>query len=234
MAFEYATFISYRNSRSRKNGLLDTFARELAALERCVDAHLFEDISKNDNQHQVFLDKEIITSGDWICDEIAKGINKSVCWIIVFTRSYLGGSYFCASELCGMLNVYEHRKQRLEAPELTNLVIPLLFRGEIGDLPSHLQGMAVDNSFMYYNLATGNLAENPEFAQKVEDLAMKIASLQKIQMDLQVQHNINLANGVTTFQIHDVYKEEGKQQIKNFITQLRDGRAPNVPAFPTI
>jgi len=116
--FEYACFISYRNSRHIE-GLISNFARELAiALEQYLDAHLIEDIGKTDNDHTVFLDSRIIKYGDFLPATLGQSLSKSLCWIVVFTPNYLSGSLWCASELCTMLVLEKERFQRLNLEAL--------------------------------------------------------------------------------------------------------------------
>lgn len=227
--FEYALFVSYRNSRLKENGLLSTFARELTdALERILDPYLYEDIGRSRNNHMVFLDEKIIAGGDWIVKEVSEGLCRSVCWVLVFTRNYLSGSLFCASELKGMTELQKERKKRMGNSLDQSLIIPVLFRGDLNDMPKSLQGIAVKSDFRRFTLAVKNLAEQPEFVEHIENLAELIAQRQKEQCDKSRAFQVDLCGNHEDFRIEDVYTEAGKQNVAAFITQIKS------PEFPII
>lgn len=227
--FEYAVFISYRNSRFKENGLLSYFARQLnEALERIIDAYLYEDIGRENNNFMVFLDEKIIQGGDWIVREVSEGLCKSVCWVLVFTRNYLGGSLFCASELKGMIELQNHRKRQMNNALGESLIIPVLIRGDWGDMPNALKGIAMKSDFRRFTLAVKNLAEQPEFTEQLEFLADWIAQRQQTQCIKSSELGVDLCGNYATFRIEDVYTETGRQNVENFIKDLKK------PDFPVI
>lgn len=226
--FEYAAFISYRNSRQRDNGLLSTFARELAiALGRVVDAYLYEDIGQTRNSPLVFLDENIIKSGDWIVPEISEGLFRSVCWIVLYSRNYLGGSLFCASELKGMIELSKSRSTTLGNLK-NNLIIPVLFRGDDSDMPQALKRIAYNADFRRFSLASKNIAELDEFTQQIEDIAELIAQRQKEQCEKSRSIPIDLCQDYHQFRVEDVSTKIGKRRVAKFINQLKK------PDFPVI
>lgn len=227
--FEYALFVSYRHSRQEQNGLVSAFARELTdALERIIDTYLFEDIGRERNTHQVFLDEKVIPGGNWIIREISEGLYRSVCWVFIFTRNYLGGSLYCASELKGMTDIQRHRRNALGPGFQTNLIIPVLLRGDVGDMPPALQGIAVKSDFRRFSLAAKNIAEHPDFVTQIEELAEWIAQRQKEQCDKSKNLQVNLCKDHQAFSIEDVNTAAGKNNVTEFIQSL------NSPDFPVI
>lgn len=227
--FEYALFVSYRHSRQEQNGLLSAFARELTdALERIIDTHLYEDIGRERNSHQVFLDEKVIQGGNWISKDISEGLHRSVCWAFLFTRNYLGGSLYCASELKGMVDLQQKRRRLIGGDINSSLIIPVLLRGNVTDMPPALQGIAVKADFSRFTLAVKNIAEHPDFVTKIEELAEWIAQRQKEQCDKSKALGVNLSEGYQNFSIEDVNTEAGKNNVAQFIKSL------NSPEFPVI
>lgn len=225
--FEYALFVSYRHSRQEQNGLVSTFARELAeALERNIDTYLFEDIGRERNTSQIFLDEQVIPGGNWIIREISEGLYRSVCWVFIFTRHYLRGSLYCASELKGMVDIQKLRKELLGNEFNDNLIIPVLLRGDVGDMPAALQGIAVKSDFRKFSLAAKNIAELPEFVPKIEELAEWIAQRQKEQCDKSKELQVNLCTNHQAFTIEDVNTEAGRNNVTEFIQSLNSQRFP--------
>ena len=228
--FGYACFVSYRNSRE-EDGLISAFARELAnALEKYLDAYLYEDISRIENQHMVFLDEKIIETGDFLPTELGQGLCKSICWIAVFTRNYLGGSLWCASELHGMIALQENRETllNLKKPE-HRFILPILLRGQSSDLPEVFGNHIFTDKFKKFNLASKNIYEHEGFIPHIEDLAALIAEKQKLILEKCRENTVDLLHVLKDFVLKDINNPIEKAEIAAFIDSIK---SPKAPAFP--
>lgn len=224
--FEYACFISYRNSRDPE-GLLSAFSRQLCdALERTLDTYLYEDISRDEYRGMVFLDENVITTGDFIAPVMGKALCKSVCWLVVFTRNYLGGSMWCASELCGMFHLEEKRFISLGVnnPDFS-FIIPILFKGEVSDMPDEIKRRAFEKDFKRFTLAVKDITQHPEFVESVELLADKIAKIQRTVLDC----NVNICSDCHQFTLHDVNNLAGIEEVTKFVERVKKQTAPVQP-----
>jgi hypothetical protein len=228
--FEYACFVSYRNSR-QIDGLISTFARELRnALEKYLDAYLYEDISKIENPDMVFLDENIIETGDFLPKELGQGLSKSICWICIFTRSYLGGSLWCASELHGMVHLQGKREELLQfTKDEHRFILPILLRGDSSDLPNILSNHIFTDKFKKFTLASKNIYENEGFVDHIDAMAALIAQKQKILIEKCAENKIDLLDIHKDFVLKDVYKPNEKAEIETFVNSLK---SPKAPAFP--
>ncbi len=227
-SFEYACFISYRNSRKREDGLLSVFAKQLSdALERTLDTHLYEDIARQDNDYMVFLDDNIIETGDFMAKTMGDALCKSICSIVLFTRNYLGGSFWCASELHGMLKVERHRLDTMQVkPAEMGFILPILFKRDIKDMPKALRQRAFEKDFTKFTLAVKDITEHEEFVEIIEALAEKIAAIQAAILE----KNTDICGHCMDFSLHDVETDEGRSEIIQFVADLRrDQYTPEQP-----
>lgn len=224
--FEYACFISYRNSRHIE-GLLSEFSRQLCdALERTLDTYLYDDISRDDHPDMVFLDENVIKTGDFISPLMGKALCKSICWLVIFTRNYLGGSLWCASELQGMFHLEEKRFQSLGLanPDFS-FIVPILFKGDENDMPDEIKRRAFEKDFKRFTLAVKDITQHPEFVEAVELLADKIAKVQRAVLDC----NVNICGDCHNFILHDVNQVASKQEVALFVQQIKKQAAPQQP-----
>ena len=211
----------------RDNGVMSTFARDLAsALERQLERYIYEEIGKHRNNYKVFLDEHVIKSGDWIVHEISEGLYRSVCWVVIYTNTYLGGSLFCASEFKGMTEIQKLRKEKIGALD-NSLVIPILFGGSIEKIPKALRGNALAD-FRSYKLSVKNIAEHPDFENKILEIAEQIGQRHEEQCVKSSAIPVDLCKDYHLFKIEDVNSEVGKQSVADFIIQLKS------PDFPII
>lgn len=229
--FEYACFVSYRNSRDI-NGLISTFARELSnALEKYLDAYLPFDISRKENPAMVFFDENVIQTGNFLPFVLGQGLSKSVCWITILIPNYLGGSLWCASELYGMLYLQRERERLLQInPSEHSFILPIWFKGDISGLPSIFESPIVMKDFAKFTLSKRNIYADDDFIPYIESLATIIAAKQKVLVDKCQANNIDLLDTHKAFALRDVNIVDEKEEIKAFVESIR----PSKPqAFPT-
>jgi len=229
--FEYACFISYRNSRLT-DGLISSFARELAfALEQYLDAHLIDDIQKNDNNYMVFLDKHVIKSGDFLPNLLGQGLCKSMCWIIVYTPNYLRGALWCASELNTMLRLQEERIKRLSVGKQSKpFIIPIMLRGSQEDVPTGLRNYIANQDFRKYLLSHTNIGRHELWAPIIDELASIIAERQRL-IRKHEEKRVNLCENCNDCAVVDVTVEDGYKEIESFLQSMLDTSAPK-PEMP--
>jgi hypothetical protein len=191
--FQYACFVSYRNSR-QIDGIISSFARELSnALEKYLDAYLHYDISRKENKDMVFFDERIIKTGDFLPHVLGQGLCKSACWISILIPNYLGGSLWCASELHGMLHLQGERAKILQINAHEHrFILPILLRGDASDLPSVFRSQIFATALPKFTLAKKNIYESEEFIPFIEDLAETIAKKHKLLVDKCTENKIDL------------------------------------------
>jgi TIR domain len=218
--FEYACFVSYRNSR-KVDGLISSFALELThALEQYLDAHLVDDISQYDNEHLVFLDRRILDEGDFLPPALGQGLAKSLCWIVVFTPNYLGGALWCASELHTMLELETARFSQLELNHSNkSFVIPLVLRGKDADIPKRLRTLVFSQDFRKFLLSDQNIGSITSWAEKVDELASYIAERQRLIKDNN-KKGVDLCADWEQCSLIDVTTPKGIATIKSFIESI--------------
>ena len=228
--FEYACFISYRNSY-RNDGVISSFARELSdAISRYFERHQYYDISRAENDHIIFLDENVIKVNGFLPRDLGQGLSKSICWIIIFTPSYLQGSLWCASELHGMLALQENRERLLQFGQNEHrFILPILFGGDTSDLPDILRSHILTDKFKKFTLLTKNIAEHPDFIPYIEEIVLAIAKKQKILVEKCRENTIDLLHVHKDFVLKDINNPIEKAEIAAFIDSIK---SPKAPAFP--
>lgn len=222
--FEYVCFVSYRNSQQNE-GRLNTFAKKLTEeIALSFEAFLPDSSVRDANGHAVFLDQHIFNNYDFEPVRLGHGLCKSICWLVLFSRNYLGGSLWCASELVGMLQLEEKRLQNLnlEGNPDFGFVVPVLLAGDPTNLPPELAARkrhVVDlrKFFLRPSFATDN-----DFVDLLTGMLDRIGRVHEVVLG----ENVNLCSDCGNFQLSDVGQLPGKQEIENFLKTL-------VPPQPT-
>ena len=146
MSFQYACFISYRR-HTRTKAFVDRLA---PALREELELVLVGEHNK------VFRDNDYLRYGDDIEKEIANGICKSVCLLIVYVpNTYQRDYLWCAREYSAMCEL-EHGRL---AGQHANLrpehgpILTLPYRGEPNTLPRELANRGTYEFDAYKDLA---------------------------------------------------------------------------------
>ncbi|MBL7795270.1 MAG: toll/interleukin-1 receptor domain-containing protein [Saprospiraceae bacterium] len=176
------------------------------------------------NGHCIFLDQHIFSNYDFDPVELGQGLCKSICWLVLFSRNYLSGSLWCASELDGMLRLEEKRLQNLGLNRNLDLgfVVPVLLAGDPENLPPSLANrkhhlVDLKKFFLRPSFATDN-----DFADLLTDMLDKIGRVQEVVLS----KKLDICSDCGTFRLSDVGQIDGRMEIENFVKSL-------VPPQPT-
>lgn len=222
--FEYVCFVSYRNSQQNE-GRLNTFAKKLTdEIALSFEAFLRESNVCDPNGHSVFLDQQIFTNYDFDPVRLGAGLCKSICWLVLFSRNYLGGSLWCASELDGMLRLEQARLQNLTLdgnPDL-GFVVPVLLTGDPENLPPNLANRKRHFVDLRKFFLRPSFATDSDFTDLLTEMLDRIGRVQEVVL----AKNLDICSDCGTFRLLDVRDLVGKQEIENFLKTL-------VPPQPT-
>jgi len=146
--FEYACFMSYRQTRTG----------EVPPLVQKLFENLSEEIT-DFWEKEIFLDRERLRAGDRYNEILACKLCKSVCMIAVYTPVYFHEQHtYCAREYYAMQQLEKTRLQGLPKSEQEKgLIIPIVLKGE------EFLPLEVKSCRQYYNFesyALGGLRGN--------------------------------------------------------------------------
>jgi hypothetical protein len=167
MPIKYSCFISYAHGQEE---LMRTFVEELQrALKSSLEPYLEE---------EVYIDEERLQPGFHFNEALGRAICESLCMIVVYTPKYKRRPY-CLREYAAMRELEERRRAQLgEAFERERgMIIPIVFRGRKDDLPEEIQGAIHYQDFSAYTTADPNITRNPEYVDKIEQVARYIYEL---------------------------------------------------------
>ncbi len=224
--FKYTCFISYRNGyniNDQPNVFSATFAAEIS---KTIQYYLPDSNVRDENGHNVFLDQHIFPNFAFDLQTLSAGLCKSIAWVILYSRDYFGESLWCASELEGMSRLEQKRLQHLEAENNPDIgfVIPVLIAGNPEEMPPFLRqrkNHMVDLRRLYLR---PNFEKEGEFTDKLTDLLDKIGIVQTVVLNKKT----DICASCPDFTLHDIDTEEGKNQIRNFITNIKTPPQPTV------
>lgn len=221
---EYACFISYRNSREVKGRLNDFAAALKTEIANAVDAYL-PDSSIQDAEGQiVFLDRDVFNNFAFDPQQLGQGLCKSIVWVVLYTRNYLSGSLWCASELHGMMKLEEDRLACIEQSNNPDFgfIAPIRLTGDEAEMPEALRKYKrhlLDFSGFFLRK---NFTEDDDFADKLRTLLDNIGRVQQVVLD----KDADICAGCNSFALVDVTQEEGKADIEAFVENLKAKRPP--------
>ena len=180
--FEYACFLSYRNGR-HEQARLNTFTKILAEeIKNAVDAYLPDSSVQDDQERIVFLDQDIFKNYDFDPKALGKGLCNSICWIVLYTRNYFGGSLWCASEYHGMLALEKKRLKKLglkKNPD-SGFIAPILLTGDHEEMPQDMRNRT-RHLFDFRKLFLRKTFENDDdFTDKLTAILDNIGRVHKV------------------------------------------------------
>jgi len=222
--FEYTCFISYRNGFNVQDHL-NTFTKKIAEIiSGTIQGFLVESDARDTKGRIVFLDQDVFGNNDFRIEALSKGLCKSICWIVMFTRDYTGGSLWCASELEGMTRLEKERleKIKLEGNPDMGFVVPVLLAGDISDMPDFLQKQKKHIIDLRRLFLRKKFEDENEFTDLLTELLDKIGRVQTVVLE----KNVNLCEDCVTFRLVDVSSPKGKEQIVDFVKTLKTPPQP--------
>ncbi len=164
----------------------------------------------------VFQDKDDIGPGNRVRETISIGLCESVVMILLYTPKYFSPmKLFCSSELEGMLRLEDKRTKKSSFPK-TSMVIPIMLRGSVSDLPHDLQNRnPVD--FTGLSMASPDVMRNPENMLKIRGVAEKIHTLfQKLEST-----GKSFCEDCAGFLILDENDSNDRKRIEAFVKQYK-------------
>ncbi|MFM9946993.1 MAG: hypothetical protein ACKV1O_03570 [Saprospiraceae bacterium] len=222
--FEYACFISYRNG-FRVQDHLNTFTKKFAdVIANTVQGFLADSDVRDMAERNVFLDQDIFPNYDFQIDQLSQGLCKSICWVVMFTRDYQGGSLWCASELEGMTRLEKERLEKimLDGNPDIGFVVPVLLTGDPSDMPFYLQRRKKHLIDLRHLFLRPKFETENEFNDLLTGLLDKIGRVQKVVLE----KNVNLCEDCAAFRLVDVSSTEGREQIADFVKTLKTPPQP--------
>ncbi len=170
MSVKYSCFISYCHG---KRELVSEF---IPQLKKTLEAHLEPYLEEE--ELEVFCDTEDINPGNLYEETIAQAICNSLCMIVVYSPKY-ELHQFCLREFRAMEILEKKRLKRLgkNVPKDSGMIIPLIWRGDIGNLPPRISNIRQHCDFTRITCAR-NL-RNQQALKKIDDIALYIYNLYK-------------------------------------------------------
>lgn len=205
MGFRYGCFLSYRHGDEQMVTLVENIRDALVN-----ELNLYLDIK------EVFQDKKDIGPGNWVRETISLGICQSVVMILVYTPKYFSTArLFCSSELEGMLRLEERRAKKAGLPK-QSIVIPIMLRGEVADLPHDLKNRnPVDLTGL--SMATPEVLRNIENMQKIRDIAKRVHGL----LTSMEKTGKTFCDDCSSFFIFDENDPAEKQKLQDFVSKYK-------------
>ncbi len=158
MDFRHACFISYCHGQGE---LLTRFMDQLVRALKAYLEPYFDDC--------VYLDKERLKPGYRYNEALAKAICESVCMVVVFMPKY-GRHTYCLREFQAMEDLQRLRLRMLR-DKTKGLIIPILLRGRLEDLPDCIRRHSHFCDFSKFTTASPDISKNPEYVQKIDMIA---------------------------------------------------------------
>lgn len=168
MPFKHSCFISYAHGNG-SGQTLEQFVNELKrAIDDSVDSYYLDEAA--------FLDKDRLRGGQFWNEALARAICESLCMIVVYTPKYERHLY-CRREYAAMERLEEQRLALIRSAVAPHgLIIPVIFKGNMKDLPDKISGrQGLD--FTRYNGASIEIRRNPEFLGMIQQIADTIDRL---------------------------------------------------------
>lgn len=167
---------------------MKSFIEQLVkALEDYLDPYLDE---------EVYIDYKRLQPGYEYNEALASAICQSICMIVVYTPKYARHSY-CLQEYAAMKEIEKERMELLaeRADPGLRLIIPIILKGEIKELPSQIRECRHWCDFSKFTLANTNISSNPEFIEKIEKIA------KCINKHYEAFHEVNVFNECNKFKL---------------------------------
>jgi hypothetical protein len=216
--FEYNCFISYRNGR-QPNDRLNTFTQILVRkIRESIDGYLPDMNIRDAADRFIFLDQEIFVNATFDAQALGRGLCKSVCWIVLFSRNYFSGSLWCASEYHGMLTLEKMRLTALNQEHNADLgfIIPIQLAGDEEEMPDGMRHRKRHLKDFRKFFLRSNFENDNDFEDMLTEMLDKIGRVHKV-----VLPKIgDICRGCDAFQLENVNTDAGKGAIAEFVSAL--------------
>lgn len=166
MPLKYACFISYAHGTGKYVvPFVEALHEELESqLESVCD-------------EKVYLDKERLRPGYEYNEKLAEAICHSACMIVVYTPIY-GQHDYCLREFKAMEQLEKKRRKLLgNVAKGHRLIIPVVFKGRVVDLPLALKSTAHCCDASPFALQGTALRNNPAFGEALKPVCDGVADI---------------------------------------------------------
>jgi hypothetical protein len=155
-------------------GFIDQLKR---ALKANLDPWLEED---------VYIDEERLLPGYNYDERLADAMCRSICVILVYSPKYERHSY-CLREYAAMRLIENNRRKLLvDGNAHAGIIIPILFRGDLNDLPPEIKAHVHWSDFSKFTLATTDMVKHPDFDTEIQKIVRVIYENYKMFQDIDV------------------------------------------------
>lgn len=169
MAFRYSCFISYGHGQG------DLMRRFVEELKEALEASLGPLLEEG-----VFIDEDRLRPGYLYNDVLASAICQSLCMVVVYSPIYERHPY-CLREYRAMELLQEERLRLLGGTlgRGVGLIIPILLRGRLEDLPDKIKGHIHFCDFSKFTMASPKIRRKQEYVDKIENIAQYVYDLHR-------------------------------------------------------
>lgn len=175
MGFEYGCFVSYmRPEHPMMVEFMDGLVTALnSELEPFVPKPL------------VYLDRERLQGGAKFTPALSRALCASACWIVVYVPQYPSHEY-CLREYRAMQLLEERRRRELGSRVLPEqgMIIPVILRGDPGQLPDGLGERAHCLKFNRFTTYSGDILRNQDYIEQIERLAPYVKEIHDMGSEL--------------------------------------------------
>ena len=164
---KHSCFISYA---SGEHELLVRFMGDLQrALESALDPWMPRELT-------VYRDTDGLRPGDRFPRALARALCQSLCMVLVYTPNYERRPY-CLREFAAMRTLERHRMERMNLTHTKGMIVPIILRGRISDLPPVIRESIHCLDFSSYMTSNQSILRNGKYMQRIERIAEYIHEL---------------------------------------------------------
>jgi len=123
----------------------------------------------------VYIDEERLKPGFQFNEALGKALCQSACMVVVYVPKYEQHAY-CVREFRAMELLEERRKGLLSGslPAEIGMIIPIILRPGANGVPDRIRNRLQFSDFSRYTTATPTISSNPEYVEKIEEIAAYI------------------------------------------------------------
>ena len=137
---------------------------------------------------KTYVDQDRLKPGFKFNEALARAICESVCMIVVYSPRYERHPY-CLREFTAMERIEQKRRTQLGAAgHECGFIIPVVFGGDIKDLPPRIKETIHCCDFSKFTLASTEISRNPDFIKDIEAICKVIYELYKSFESIEPNH----------------------------------------------
>lgn len=120
----------------------------------------------------VYIDEERLRPGFQFNEALGKALCQSACMVVVYVPKYDQHEY-CVREFHAMELLEERRRALLggNLPNEVGMIIPIVLRPGASGVPDKIRNRRQYSDFSRYTTATPAISSNPQYVEKIEEIA---------------------------------------------------------------